>query len=315
VLATWPLLSIVQKRLWNKRALAVTVMTVALVMILVIPLSYAIATIVDQADTIIAWFESLSSSTIPPPPDWLGKIPLLGPKLTAYWSQAAAFTADEIAARLTPYAGKVVGWFVAQAGNMGMMILQFLLTVIISAILYAHGEMVAAGVLHFARRLAGEKGEEVAVLAGKAVRGVALGIVLSALIQSGLGGLGLAVSGLPASALLTAVMFILCIAQLGPGLVLIPAVVWVYWQAGTLWGTLLLIWTVPVLVLDNFLRPVLIKKGADLPLLLIFTGVIGGLVAMGIIGLFIGPVTLAVTFTLLKAWVSYGQTPPEESAA
>jgi predicted PurR-regulated permease PerM len=105
-------------------------------------------------------------------------------------------------------------------------------------------------------------------------------------------------------------MFMLAIAQLGPTLVLAPAVVWVYWSGSTGWGTFLLIWTVAVGAMDNFLRPILIKRGADLPLLLIFAGVIGGLMAFGLIGIFVGPVVLAVGYTLLEAWVS-----EEEGAA
>jgi predicted PurR-regulated permease PerM len=129
-------------------------------------------------------------------------------------------------------------------------------------------------------------------------------VALTAIIQSVLGGIGLAVAGVPAATVLTAVMFILCVAQIGPGLVLIPSIILLYWSGDTLWGTLLLVWSVPVTLLDNFLRPALIKKGADLPLLLIFAGVVGGLIAFGIIGLFIGPVILAVSYTLLVAWVS-----------
>jgi predicted PurR-regulated permease PerM len=105
-------------------------------------------------------------------------------------------------------------------------------------------------------------------------------------------------------AILTALMFILCIAQIGPGLVLIPAVVWLFWQEQTLWGTVMIFWSLVVMTMDNFIRPILIKKGADLPLLLIFAGVIGGLIAFGVVGLFIGPVLLAVTYTLLEAWVA-----------
>ena len=98
--------------------------------------------------------------------------------------------------------------------------------------------------------------------------------------------------------------FVLCLAQLGPLLVLAPSVVWLYWSGQAVWGTVLLVLTIVAAVMDNFLRPLLIKKGVDLPLLLIFAGVIGGLIAFGVIGLFIAPVILATTFTLLKAWVS-----------
>jgi predicted PurR-regulated permease PerM len=304
VVATWPLLPGLQKRLWGKRRLAVAVMTLVLLLVLVVPLSLAVVTIVDKADEIVGWFKSLASFTVPSPPQWIASIPLVGAKLADRWQQLAALSPQDLSARLAPHAGKAVRWFVSQAGSAGMMILQFLLTVIIAAILYANGDTAATGVRIFARRLAGQKGEEAAVLAAKAVRGVALGVVLTAIIQSVLGGIGLAVTGVPAAAVLTAVMFILCVAQLGPGLVLIPSVILLYWQGDTFWGTVLLVWALPVCILDNFLRPALIRKGADLPLLLIFAGVIGGLIAFGIIGLFIGPVVLAVAYTLLKAWVS-----------
>jgi predicted PurR-regulated permease PerM len=132
---------------------------------------------------------------------------------------------------------------------------------------------------------------------------VALGVGVTAVVQTVLGGIGLALAGVPFASLLSAVMLMLCIAQLGPALVLFPAVGWMYWTGENGWGTFLLVWSLVVSSLDNFLRPMLIKKGADLPLLLIFGGVIGGLLGFGLIGIFVGPVVLAVTYTLLKAWV------------
>lgn len=304
VVATWPLLLGLQERLWGKRRLAVLVMTLVLLLVLLVPLSFAVFTIVDKADAIVAWVKSLAAFTVPPPPHWLGNIPVLGAKLADHWQQLAALSPEDLSARLAPHAGKIVRWFAGQAGGAGLMIFQFLLTVIIAAILYAKGEAAAFGVKAFSRRLAGHKGEEAAVLAARAIRGVALGVVLTAIIQAILGGIGLAVTGVPAATVLTAVMFILCVAQIGPGPVLIPSVILLYWNGETLWGTVLLVWAVPVFLLDSFLRPALIRKGAHLPLLLIFAGVIGGLIAFGIIGLFIGPVVLAVAYTLLKAWMS-----------
>jgi len=307
VVATWPLLLALQQRLWDKRRLAVAVMTVVLLLVLVVPFALAVVTIVDKADEIVGWAKSLASFTVPPPPQWLESIPLAGAKLADRWQQLAALHPEDLSARLAPYAGKLVRWFVSQAGGAGVMLFEFLLTLVMAAILYANGDAAADGVKAFSRRLAGPQGEEAAVLAAKAIRGVALGVALTAIIQAVLGGIGLAVTGVPAAALLTAVMFILCVAQLGPGLVLIPSIILLYWRGDTLWGTVLLVWSLPVVILDNFLRPALIRKGADLPLLLIFAGVIGGLIAFGIIGLFIGPVVLAVAFTLLKAWVSTEQ--------
>ncbi|MFO7740650.1 MAG: AI-2E family transporter [Desulfatiglandaceae bacterium] len=144
------------------------------------------------------------------------------------------------------------------------------------------------------------------------MRSVALGVGLTAILQSTLGGIGLAVTGVPAAFILTGVMLILCIAQIGPGLVLIPSIIFLYWRGDILWGTVLLIWSVPVVLMDNILRPTLIRRGGDLPLLLIFAGVIGGLIAFGIIGLFIGPVVVAVSYTLLKAWVIAGEGEQED---
>ena len=304
VVATWPIMVKVQAILWGKRGLAVLVMTILLLLVLVVPFSFAIATILDRAAEIVEWFKSAKSLSVPSPPEWVEKVPLIGTSIVKRWHNLAAASMQELSGLVAPYLGKGVTWFVTQAGNVGMVVLHFLLTVVIAAVLYSNGEKAAGGVLHFARRLAGQQGEEAAILSAKAVRGVALGVVVTALIQSALGGIGLLVTGVPAPVLLTAVMLILCIAQIGPGLVLLPAVIWLFWSGHAVWGTILIIWAVFVGTVDNFIRPVLIRRGADLPLVLVFAGVIGGLIAFGIIGLFIGPVVLAVTYTLLSAWVS-----------
>jgi predicted PurR-regulated permease PerM len=132
---------------------------------------------------------------------------------------------------------------------------------------------------------------------------VALGVGVTAVVQTLLGAIGLVVAGVPFASVLSAVMLMLCIAQLGPALVLFPAVAWMYWMGQNGWATFLLVWSIFVSTLDNVLRPMLIKKGADLPLLLIFAGVIGGLIGFGLIGIFVGPVVLAVTYTLLESWI------------
>jgi predicted PurR-regulated permease PerM len=167
--------------------------------------------------------------------------------------------------------------------------------------------------LKIGRRLGGHHGEAVVVLASQAIRGVALGVGVTAVVQSVLGGIGLAIAGVPYAGLLTVVMFIFCIAQLGPVLVLAPAVAWLYWSGDSGWGTFLLVVTGVVGTLDNVLRPMLIRMGADLPLLLIFAGVVGGLLAFGLVGIFIGPVVLAVAYTLLQAWVGDDGTPPPKT--
>jgi predicted PurR-regulated permease PerM len=144
------------------------------------------------------------------------------------------------------------------------------------------------------------------VLSAQAIRGVALGVVVTALVQALIGGIALAIAHVPFAPVLTALMFMLAVAQIGAGPVMVVAVIWLYWTGSVGWGTFLLVVTVIVTTMDNFLRPLLIKKGADLPLLLIFAGVIGGLLGFGLIGIFVGPMVLAVTFTLLRAWIEEG---------
>jgi predicted PurR-regulated permease PerM len=198
-------------------------------------------------------------------------------------------------------------------GNVGSALLHILFTALISAILYAQGDKAAAGVRLFFHRLAGESGDRSVVLAAQAVRGVALGVVVTAAAQSALGGVGLAVTGVPFAGPLSILMFVLCLAQLGPALVLVPAIVWMYWAGDGAWATVLLVISVVAATMDNVLRPYLIRKGADLPLLLIFAGVIGGLIGFGLVGLFAGPVVLAVTYRLVEEWVDDAPAPAAQA--
>ncbi|MGZ8151750.1 MAG: AI-2E family transporter YdiK [Methylovulum sp.] len=305
VIATWPLLIAVQTKLYNKRWLGVTVMSAVLLLIFVIPFTLAISTIADNIEQITHWGKSLASFQFPPDaPEWVQNLPLIGDDLGNLWRHKYASAGDDgLTKKITPYVSKSATWFIQEVGNFGLLTMQFLLTILISAILYANGEQARDGVLSFGRRLAGSAGEQAITLAAQAIRGVALGVVVTALVQSTLAGLGLWVAGIPFAAVLTALIFMLAIAQLGPLLVLAPAVGWLYWTGDSTWATALLVWSLLVGSIDNILRPVLIKKGADLPLLLIFTGVIGGLIGLGLVGIFIGPVVLAVTYTLLAAWV------------
>ncbi len=303
VVATWPVMMSVQRRLWQKRSLAVAVMTIVLLCILVVPFTAAISTIVSKTDEIAGLAKSVATLKLTPTPEWVGKLPLVGGKAVQVWEKVAAAGLQEFAAKAAPYAGGAVKWFAARVGGLGMLLVEFLLTVLLAAILYAKGESAAEGALRFGRRLAGPRGENSVRLAGQAVRGVALGVVVTALAQSILGGISLAIAGVPFVAVLTAVMFMLAIAQIGVLPVLGVATIWLFWSGNTGWGVFLIVSTVVVGTMDNFLRPILIKKGADLPLLLIFSGVVGGLIGFGLIGLFVGPVVLAVGYTLLVAWV------------
>jgi predicted PurR-regulated permease PerM len=303
VVASWPLLKALEGRLGGRRAPAVAVMTLGMLLLLVIPLGLAIDTIAEHADQVTGAAKAVAASGLPQPPQWVSRVPLVGDKAAASWAQLADAGPAGLVARLGPYLTDAAKWLFGQAGSVGGVLIQFLLVVVLSAIMYANGEAGARLVLRFGRRLAGERGENAVILAGQAIRGVALGVGVTAIIQTVLGGMGLAVAGVPFASLLSAVMLMFCIAQLGPSLVLFPAVAWMYWMGDTGWATFLLIWSIFVGTMDNFLRPFLIKKGADLPLLLIFAGVIGGMLGFGLVGIFVGPVVLAVTYTLLLAWI------------
>ena len=309
VVATWPLMLRVQGALWGRRSLAVTVMTLALLLLFVVPLVLAIITIVSNADRLMDWAKYAATYRLPDsPPKWLLGLPLVGGLAERTWQQAAEMGLRDLMPRLSPYAGDLTRWFVSEVGSIGILLLQFLLTVIIAAVMYSRGEQAAEQVRRFARRLAGERGDDAVVLAGGAIRGVAMGVGGTALVQSVLGGLGIALAGLPFATLLSALMFMLCIAQIGPIPVLLGAAGWAFYNDSAGWAIFLAVWAVVVGTLDNLLRPWLIKLGADLPLLLIFSGVIGGLFAFGLVGIFVGPVMLAVGYTLLDAWMN--DSPP-----
>ena len=303
VVATWPLFKSLEARLGNRRVLAVMIMSVGMLLLLVLPLWLAIDTIFEHSGQLTAAGKSFAVDGLPPAPEWVKTLPLVGERLAALWAQLDAAGTAEIFAKVTPYAADTGKWVLGQVGGIGGMLIQFLLVVTIAAILYSGGESGARLARRFGRRLAGDRGENSIILAGQAIRGVALGVGVTAIVQTVLGGVGLALAGVPFASLLSAVMLMLCIAQIGPMLILLPAVGWMYWTGDTGWATALLVWSVIVGSLDSFLRPILIKRGADLPLLLIFAGVIGGMLSFGLIGIFVGPVVLAVTYTLTLAWI------------
>lgn len=306
VVATWPAMLGLQRLAGGRRWLAVTAMSVLLLLVMVVPLWGAIGTVVANADTISTWVRDFQDYHLPPPPAWLQRLPLVGERAAKLWQDLATGGVQAMVALVAPYAGAATRWAVAQAGGLGALFLQFLLTVLAAAVLYARGEFAALWTLRFGARLGGQAGENAIVLSAQAIRGVALGVVVTAFVQTLIGGFGLLLAGIPFAAVLTLVMFLAAVAQVGAALVMIVPVIWLYWSGSPGWGTFLLVVTFVVATLDNVLRPILIKKGADLPLLLIFVGVIGGLLAFGLIGIFVGPVVLAVTHTLVNAWMRKG---------
>ncbi|KQN53574.1 MULTISPECIES: AI-2E family transporter YdiK [unclassified Erwinia] len=313
VIATWPLMIKIQGWLWGRRGLAVAAMTLLLVLVFVIPIALLVNSLIENSSPVIAW---ISAGRIQMPElQWLKEIPMVGHKLFSAWHNLVAGGGSAIMAKIQPYIGRTTGFFFAQAGHFGRFMLHLGLMLLFSILLYWRGEQVARGIRHFAFRLASRRGDAAVLLAGQAIRAVALGVVVTALVQGVLGGIGLALSGIPYATILTVLMILSCLVQLGPLVVLIPAIIWLYWSGDTTWGTILLVWSCVVGTLDNVLRPMLIRMGADLPMILILSGVIGGLVAFGMIGLFIGPVVLAVSYRLVMVWVNESPAPDEDPQA
>ena len=303
VIATWPILLLVQRKSGGRRSVAVAIMVLIAMAAFIAPLVAVVSTFVDTADRSPALLRDFVESGLAPPAPWVAKIPLVGERLAARWQELAAAGPETLVETLRPYAKAAAASALALTGSVGALLLHVVLTLIIAAILYARGEAAARGVLAFARRLGGQRGESTVLLAGQAVRSVALGVIVTALVQSALAGIGLWLCGVPHAGVLTALAFVLGVAQLGPLPVLAPAIGWLLWSGNSGMALVLLIWSIPVIALDNVLRPILIRRGVALPMLLIIAGVIGGLIGFGVIGLFIGPVILAATYTLLGAWM------------
>lgn len=312
-LATWPLLLRLQGVLGGKRWAASTVLTLILVIGFFVPLLLVLEGLFDYADDAAALAKQLSASGMPAAPAWLASIPVAGSRVADYWNGLAQLDPASLRDRLEPALKTVSTWIVGGAGSLLRLVLQVVLTIVITSLFYVNGEAVAAGVRAFARRLGGATGESLAVAAGGSARAVALGVVATAALQALLTGIALALAGVPAAGLLGGAALVLCLAQIGPLIILAAAVAWLYWSGSTTAATALLIASLGLVSMDNILKPILITRGANLPLLLVFVGVVGGMFAFGLIGIFIGPVVLAAGWTLVTSWVR--GTQPAEAAS
>ncbi len=312
VVATWPVLLSIQRHCGGRRWLATVAMLLILLFVIVLPLYQAISTLAMHGGAIMAAVKSLPDYALLAPPAWISGIPLAGPRIAQEWQTLSDAGAGGLLARIEPYLTTAAHWLLGHAAIVGVFVMHMLITVIIAGILYSKGDSAADFALRFSNRLAGPRGVAAIKLAASAIRAVALGIVVTAVVQSALGGIGLWIAGVPAAGILTALMVMLCLAQLGPFLPMLGGVAWLFQNDMKLAAAVLLVWAIVVGTLDNLLRPLLIKRGVNLSMLLILSGVLGGMFAFGIVGLFIGPVILAVTSTLLKAWIDE-VPPPVES--
>jgi len=302
--ATYPGYRRLLAPLGERRGLAATVVALLMLFLLIGPT-------IMLADTLVAGAQQLAKELgdgtlrIPPPPESVAAWPVIGTPVHKFWELASvnlASALDEIGPQLKALGG----WLLSAAGGVGFGILQFVFAIIIAGILLANAEGGDKAADSIANRLIGEQGWNYADLARTTVRGVARGILGVALIQSILAGLGFLAIGLPAAGLLALLCLVLAVVQVGVGPIVIPAVIYVFATADTVPAVLFLVWSLFVTLLDNFLKPILLGRGAKVPMAVIFIGAIGGFLAHGIVGLFVGAVVLSLGYTLFRAWLDEG---------
>lgn len=303
VIATWPLMIKIQQRLFNKRWLSLLVMALILSFVCVIPFILIISSITQNGHSLIEWAKTLPHKELPSL-DWLENIPMFGAELHQNWLELIKTDGSDLVSKIQPYIGTMIGWLLEQATNIGIFIFHGGVMIVFSLLLFLKGESFTRYVYLFANRLSKQYGATTVTLAGQAIRAVALGVVVTAITLALIGGLSFILTKMPFPGILTLILFICCVAQIGPVIVMLACIIWQFWDGHTFAGIILIIVAVILTTLDSVMRAYLIKKGADLPFLLILFGVIGGMLGFGIMGLFIGPVVLALTYKLIQAWIN-----------
>jgi len=293
----------VQAMLGGRPRLAATLVTLLMLVIVIAPTVMLSGTLVETVKLLAADLSDDGTLTVPPPPDSIVGWPFIGEQLHSFWNLAS----ENIQAALKQIGPqiKVVGtWLLATAAGAGFGILQFVFAIIIAGVLMPYavgGNRIAHAI---AARLAGKQRTDLVELARKTIRSVASGILGVALIQSLLAGLGFMVAGVPAAGFWALLCLLFGVAQIGIVVVLIPVIIYLFNTADTVTAVAFLIWSIPVGLIDNILKPILLARGVKTPMVIIFMGAIGGFLASGIIGLFVGAVVLALSYELFMLWLN-----------
>ena len=313
VISVGPGLAWLQQRFrWNRLACTL-LLALILVGVLIGPLLAGITALVTHGDTLVIDAKAAVERIPAEPPALLADLPLVGSGLANQWRGAVNNT-QGLRARLASELQKSSQWLLRQVGTVGALFLQLLLVVVFSLVFYANGATLDALTERIARRIGGAQALQARDQARQAIRSVALGVVLTAILQTALALVGLLLVGAPLAVLITFVCFLLAIAQIGAALPLLVVAGWLYWgQGDTGWALFMFGWSLVVGGLDNILRPLLMTRGIRMPLTLVFAGVIGGLLAFGLIGVFLGPTLVVIAHTLLLAWLQEPNSSQEPS--
>jgi len=314
-ITVWPAFVWISGRLGERPVVAAGLCSLGLFLLLVVPFGILTATMGQAVPQVAAMIKELAGSIAPEPPQWMRELPLVGDLLRDVWLSAVADMSGMVK-KVLPAAEEAGVWALAQGANLALALLEFLFAILIAAIFLITADRSADLAERLVSRLdIGERGSIIPLVVGT-VRSVSIGLVGTASVQALIAALGFVIAGMPGAALLGFATFMLALVQLPTFLVWLPSAGWLYYEGYTgpaiflaIWGLLL------VNSVDNFLRPYLISRGAKLPFALILMGVLGGLLAWGIIGLFIGPTLLAVAYSLARSWIGAAREavnlPPE----
>jgi predicted PurR-regulated permease PerM len=302
--ASWPLYSRLLHLLHNRHGLAASMMTLTMVLVVLVPFIIVGKSLAENVDELTKAIKNWLAEGPPEAPAWLGSIPLVGAQAVQTWDNLANDTGELLQKlkELMPY----VSAFLLKGGLwLGHGLLQLALSLFIVFFLFRDGAFISGRVTTVVRRIANEQGLRMLEVARNTIRGVVYGILGTALLQAVLLGLGLLIAGVPGAMLLGLLTFFASIIPvLGTGIISIPAAIWLFYQGSVGWGIFIIVWGLAVGALDNFVKPWLISQGSDLPFLLIFFGVIGGIMVFGFIGVFVGPTLLSVGFRITEEWIA-----------
>jgi predicted PurR-regulated permease PerM len=299
--ALYPVFGVLSTLLGGRPRLAAAILTVINLGIVIGPATWlglnAVEGLKDFAENL-----SAGNLQVPSPPGGVKGWPLIGPPLYEFWNQAS----NNIRAALrdvAPHLKPLAGIMLAVVGNAGVGTLKFLLSVILAGFLFPHGSQLVTVGREFLFRIVPEQSEHFLELAGATIRAVSQGVIGVAIVQSLLAGIGFKLAGIPSAGLLAFAVMILTIVQIGAAIILLPVIIWIWMDKDFTTALLLTVFLGVVGVLDNILRPLVMGRGLTTPTLVIFVGVIGGTLAHGIVGLFIGPIILSLTWELTMAWI------------
>jgi predicted PurR-regulated permease PerM len=312
--AIHPIYSRLKSTLGGRDRLAATLITIFALIFLLVPTILLSDSLIDTAREVAAQLEE-GTLKVPPPSESVRSWPVIGQPVHKLWSLGSRdleAAMNKMAPRLKKYGISLL----SAAANAGIGILMFVVSIIIAGVLLAHAEGAHQAALTVFTRLAGERGANFVELAGATVRSVAQGILGVALIQSILGGLGCLVVGVPGAGLWALLVLLVAVVQLPPLLILGPIIVYVFSTSSTVTATLFAIWSVSVSISDPFLKSLLLGRGVDVPMIIIFIGAIGGFITSGIIGLFVGAIVFTAGYKLFLRWLEeYTEPEPEPSTS